>query len=156
MLPLQGERKPFSFLSTEFNERKAKFSPDGRWVAYQSNQSDREEVYIRPFPPGPGGQWQVSTEGGIWPRWRRDGKELYYIAPDARLMAVAITSNGDTLDPGKPVTLFQTRIVGGGSDFGRAAEYDVAPDGRFLINTVLENTTATPITLILNWKPPAK
>src|SRR2546427_808740 len=156
VLPLQGKRKPFSFLSTEFNERKAKFSPDGRWVAYQSNQSGREEVYIRPFPPGPGGQWQVSTEGDIWPRWRRDGKELYYIAPDARLMAVAITSNGDTLDPGKPVTLFQTRIVGGGSDFGRAAEYDVAPDGRFLINTVLENTTATPITLILNWKPPAK
>jgi eukaryotic-like serine/threonine-protein kinase len=155
VLPLQGDRKPFAFLSTKFNERKGKFSPDGRWVAYQSNQSGRDEIYIRPFP-GPGGQWQVSTEGGIWARWRRDGKELYYIAPDARMMSVAITSNGDTLDPDTPVPLFQTRIVGGGSDPAMSAEYDVASDGRFLINVITEETTASPITILQNWKPLAK
>lgn len=155
VLPMQGERKPFSFLSTKFSERKGKFSPDGRWVAYQSNQSGRDEIYIRPFP-GPGGQWQISTEGGIWARWRRDGKEVYYIAPDARLMAVAITSKGDTLDPGTPVPLFQTRIVGGGSDSGQAAEYDVATDGRFLINVITEETTSSPITVLQNWKAPSK
>ena len=124
-------------------------------MAFQSNQSGRDETYIRPFP-GPGGQWQISTEGGIWPRWRRDGKELYYIAPDARLMAVTITSKADTLDPSTPVALFQTRIVGGGSDPGMAPEYDVAPDGRFLINVITGETTASPITILQNWKPSAK
>jgi eukaryotic-like serine/threonine-protein kinase len=151
--PVEEKRKPFVFLNTKFSERKGRFSPDGRWVAYQSNQSGREEVYIRPFPE-PGGQWQVSTEGGIWPRWRRDGKELYYIAPDARLTAVPITSKGGTLEPGTPIPLFQTRIVGAGTDPGLQAEYDVAPDGRFLINTALADA-ASPITLIQNWKPPA-
>jgi hypothetical protein len=155
VLPLKGDRTAFAFLSTKFNERKGKFSPDGRWIAYQSNQSGREEIYVRPFP-GPGGQWQVSSEGGIWPRWRRDGKELYYIAPDAKLMAVPITNQGDTLDPGTPAPLFQTRIVGGGSDPGLSAEYDVAPNGRFLINTVPEEAATSPITILQNWHPPAK
>jgi len=151
-LPVEGKRTPFVFLNTNFSERKGRFSPDGRWVAYQSNQSGREEVYIRPFPE-PGAQWQVSTAGGIWPRWRRDGRELYYIAADARLMAVPITSKGGTLEPGTPIPLFQTRIVGAGTDPALQPEYDVAPDGRFLINTVLDEAVS-PITLIQNWKPP--
>ena len=118
---LDGDRKPFVFLQTNFNERKGQFSPDSHWVAYQSNESGREEIYVRPFP-GPGGQWQVSTEGGIWVRWRPDGKELYYIAPDNKLMAVPITTQGATLEPGTPAALFQTRIVGGGTDNGFAQE----------------------------------
>jgi eukaryotic-like serine/threonine-protein kinase len=154
MLPLEGERKGQTFLSTPFDERNSQFSPDGQWVAYRSNESGRFEVYVRPFH-GPGGQWQVSTAGGIAPRWRHDGKELYYIAPDARLMAVPITTKGTTLEPGTPLTLFQTRIVGGGSYINRP-QYDVAPDGRFLINGAMEATAVPPITLIQNWKPPAK
>jgi Tol biopolymer transport system component len=152
VLPVEEKRKPFVFLNTNFSERKGRFSPDGRWVAYQSNRSGREEVFVRPFP-GSGGQWQVSTAGGIWPRWRRDGKELYYIAPDARLTAVPIASKGGTLEPGTPIPLFQTRIVGAGTDPALPAQYDVASDGRFLINTVLDEAVS-PITLIQNWKPP--
>ncbi len=101
------------------------FSPDGRWVAYQSNESGRQEIYMRPFvPPGAagtaastaGGQWQVSTAGGIVPVWRPDGKELYYLNPAGAMMAAPITVTGATLEPGAPVVLFPTRIVGGGVD----------------------------------------
>jgi serine/threonine protein kinase/Tol biopolymer transport system component len=151
VLPLDGEKKPRAFLRTPFEERSAEFSPDGHWVAYRSNESGRYEVYVRPFPES-GGQWQVSTAGGIAPRWRRDGKELYYIAPDARLMAVPISVKGATLEPGTPVPLFQTQIVGGGS-YPNRPQYDVASDGRFLINSTIEAAATSPITLIQNWKP---
>ena len=110
---------------------------------------------MRPFPE-PGGQWQVSTAGGIATRWRHDGKELYYIAPDGRLMAASIAIQGATLEPGTPVALFQTRIVGGGTLRGNHQQYDVAPDGRFLINVTVEEDAATPITLLQNWKPPSQ
>ena len=93
MLPLFGEHKPFPFVNTSFDEALGQFSPDGRWVAYHSNESGRHEVYVQPFP-GPGGKWQISTSGGIEPRWRRDGKELFYIAPDGKLMAAPIQSAG--------------------------------------------------------------
>src|SRR5260370_34481237 len=83
VLPLAGDRKPFPFLSTQFSEAQGAFSPDGKWVAYQSNESGRYEIHVRPFP-GPGGQWQVSTSGGISPRWRGGGEELYYISPDSK------------------------------------------------------------------------
>src|SRR4029453_7816441 len=98
------------------------FSPDGRWVAYESNESGRNEIYIRPFvPPTPTGKapvpaevrWQVSTAGGIYPRWRPDGKELYYLNPAGAMMAAPITITGATLEPGAPTALFSTRILGG-------------------------------------------
>ena len=100
-LPLAGDRKPFPVLQTPFDETSGQFSPDGRWVAYQSNESKTMQIYVRPFP-GSGGQWQVSTEGGSQPRWGPDGKELFYVAPDARLMAVPIAVGADaqTLEPG--------------------------------------------------------
>ena len=82
------------------------------------------------------------------PRWRPDGKELYYIAPDGRLMAAPITTQGATLEPGTPVALFQTRIYNGARQ-----QYEVAPNGRFLINVTGENAAATPITLLQNWHP---
>jgi Tol biopolymer transport system component len=154
ILPLEGDRKPRVFLQTEFDERDGRFSPDGRWVAYRSNESGRNEIYVRSFPE-PGGQWQISTAGGSGPRWRRDGKELYYIAPDGRLMAVPIASQGATLEPGTPLPLFQTRIFGGGNNAARA-QYDVAPDGRFLINTLADDAVTSSITLLLNWHPPDK
>src|SRR5262249_10597571 len=147
-----GERKPVLFRGTNFEERLAQFSPDVRWIAYQSNEGGQYEIYVRPFP-GPGGQWQLSTAGGIQPHWRRDGKELYYIAPDGKLMAVPIVVKGAALDPGLPVSLFQTRIWGGGTNAGNGFQYDVAPDGRFLINVLTEDAVTSPITLLLNWKP---
>jgi Tol biopolymer transport system component len=154
-LPLSGDRKPISFLQTASEERASQFSPDGHWVAYHSNESGPYQVYIRPFP-GPGGQWQVSTSGGIQARWRPDGKELYYIAPDGKLMAASIKVKGTALELGAPVALFKTRIWGGGTNATNNQQYDVAPDGRFLINIATEDASTVPITLLLNWKPPAK
>jgi Tol biopolymer transport system component len=150
VLPLFGERKPFPFVNTSFDERNGKFSPDGRQVAYQCDESGRFEVYVQPFP-GPGGKSQVSTGGGIEPRWRRDGKELFYIAPDGKLMAAPIQGAGQTLEAGAPVALFQTRIVGGGTAISKQ-QYAVAPDGqRFLINITADESTASPITIVTNW-----
>ena len=136
-------------------------------MAYQSNESGRDEVYVRPFgpptgatgaatttPATAGGQWQVSTAGGIHPVWRRDGKELYYLNPEGAMMAAPIAT-GATLSPGAPVVLFRARIVGGGVDRGVGRLYDVAPDGRFLINTEIAGDVA-PITLIQHWNPEAK
>lgn len=140
------------FLKTDFDERMGQFSPDGRWVAYQSNESGRPEIYVRPFP-GPGGQWQVSSAGGSQPRWGPGGGELYYIAPDATLMASPIEARGSTLEPGRPVALFAPRIVSAVPATNKQ-QYDVAPDGRFLINVTAEDAATTPITLLLNWRPP--
>ena len=154
VLPITGERKPFVFLKTSFDERSPQFSPDGRWVAYQSNESGINQIYVRPFP-GPGGQWQISTAGGVQPRWGRDGRELYYIAPDGKLMAVLTAVKDNAIEPGTPIVLFQTRIWGGGRNANNRQQYDVARDGRFLINTVLDDSSSS-ITLLMNWKPPAQ
>jgi serine/threonine protein kinase len=161
VLPMEGDRKPFVFLKTNFQERRAQFSPDGHWVAYVSNESGRYEIYVRPFSgtatnPAAGGEYPVSTSGGIDPRWRPDGKELYYISPDGKLMASTVTINNGAFQPGTPVALFQTRIVSGGSGLTQGAwEYAVSADGRFLVNTLLEAANS-PITLLQNWNPEAK
>lgn len=145
---------PFVFLKTPAREVWGAFSPDGAWVAYMSNESGRPEIYVRPFaPPGSttsGAQWQVSTAGGIHPVWRPDGRELYYIDPVGALVSVPMAVNGGTLQPGTPMVRFATRILGGGVDAGQGRQYDIAPDGRFLINTVVENVDA-PITLLQHW-----
>jgi eukaryotic-like serine/threonine-protein kinase len=154
VLPLDGSGRPFTFLKTEANELWGQFSPDGRWVAYQSNESGRFEIYVRAFR-APGGQTMVSTEGGVYPRWSHDGKELYYIAPDARLMAVSIRAT-TTIEAGMPTALFQTRKVGGGLNvINRGHQYDVAPDGRFLIN-VEAGATPPPLTLLMHWSTAAR
>lgn len=87
ILPLQGARKSWPFLQTKFNEAEAKFSPDGRWVAYSSDESGRPEVYVQPFP-GPGGKWQISTDGGGAPEWARNGRELFYVSLAGKLISV--------------------------------------------------------------------
>jgi hypothetical protein len=120
-------------------------------VAYQSDESGRNEIYVRPFA-GPGGKWQVSTGGGSSPRWRADGKELYFIAPDLKLMAAAAMAQAATFTPGTPEALFQTHLA----PAAFTQQYDVARDGRFLINTELQEASTEPIHLLLNWKPPAK
>jgi hypothetical protein len=137
-------------------------------VAYQSNESGRNEIYVRPFvapvsssgaasPPAAeaGGQWQVSTAGGITPMWRPDGKALYYLNPAGAMMAAPVAVVGSVLEPGAPVVLFPTRIYGGGVNNAQGRQYDVAPDGRFLNNMDLPGDAA-PITLIQNWNPEAK
>jgi dipeptidyl aminopeptidase/acylaminoacyl peptidase len=153
ILPLDGKQKPSVFLNSKFEERQAQFSPDGRWVAYASDESARFEVYLRPFPAS-NGQFQVSTSGGTAPRWRRDGKELYYIAPDGKLMAVTMATTGRTPVMSAPVALFQPHILHGGATIiGIQAQYDVAPDGRFLINVTSGDAVTAPITVIQNWAP---
>jgi hypothetical protein len=167
VLPLSGSAghgTPFVFFKTPFREVYGSFSPDGRWVAYHSNESGRPEVYVRPFvPPGEAGtvapaaagQVQISIAGGIHPAWRLDGKELYYINPDGDLMAAPIVVTGAAVEPGVPVRLFATRIHGGGADIQQGRQYEVTRDGRFLINARVSDTVA-PITLLQHWNPDAK
>jgi len=151
---------PATVLVTTFDERWGQFSPDNRWVAYQSNESGRAEIYVRPWVPPtreaastPGAHWQVSTEGGVTPVWRSDGQVLYFIGADGAMMMAPLNARGAALDPGTPVALFPTRIVGGSVDGSLGPQYDVTRDGRFLINTILDDAVATPITLLQNWQP---
>jgi Tol biopolymer transport system component len=159
VLPMDGDRKPWVFLKTSFNEKLGAFSPDGRWVAYMSDETGRMEIYIRPFggsaASGAAAQWQVSTAGGVFPKWRSDGRELYYLGPTSEMMAAPIMATGTTLTPGAPVALFHTRIYGGGIDNLQGRQYDVSRDGRFLINTELDDPSG-PITLLQNWRPEVK
>ncbi len=149
------DRAPRVVANTPAEEVLAAFSPDGRWVAYQTNESGRFEVVVQPFPDAVG-RWQVSTAGGVAPRWRADGRELYFLAPDATMMAVPVTAAGTSLEAGTPVPLFRTRIVDGGTVTNNRPQYAVARDGRFLINQPVADASAAPITLILNWNPEAK
>jgi Tol biopolymer transport system component len=153
-LPMTGDREPFPLVQTKFDERQGQFSPDDKWIAYQSNETGQFEIYVQAFP-GPGRRERVSANGGAQVRWRNDGKELFFIGLDGRLMAVPIEldSRSGAITAGAPVPLFATR-VGGAVQGVERQQYDVAPDGqRFLMNTLTENTSTSPITLILNWKP---
>lgn len=151
VLPLFGDRKPFLFLQTPFNENQGRFSPNGRWVAYTSTESGPAQVYVRPFPPA-GGQWMVSTAGGSQPRWRADGKELFYLGPDRKLMSVDVKEDGNTFTAGSPRNLFETRIFIPAGGFVGASLYDVTRDGqRFLVITPIEEPSPSPLTVVLNW-----
>lgn len=149
-LPVGGKRAT-PFLKASFGFSDGAFSPDGRWVAYASNESGRWEVYVAPFP-GPGGNWKISSGGGTEPRWRADGKELFYLAADGRLMAAAV-KEGPPFEAAAAEVLFQThqreRIAS--TDI---FSYDVSPDGqRFLVNTDSGETTSSPLNLVLHWTP---
>jgi serine/threonine protein kinase len=150
---LDETNKPLSLVRTKFDETQGQFSPDGKWVAYQSNESGRFEIYVQQFP-GPAPTVTVSTNGGAQVRWRRDGKELFYIGLDNRLMAVPIRlTKGDALEVGTPRALFSTHI-GGAVQSVNLQQYIVSSDGeRFLMNTILEEA-ASPITVVLNWRLP--
>jgi eukaryotic-like serine/threonine-protein kinase len=153
-LPMSTSQKPFPVVQTDFEERGGQFSPDGKWIAYESTESGRWEIFVQPFP-GPGPKMRVSVNGGAQVRWRPDGKELFFIALDDRLMAtpIMLPSNGGSPEVGVPVPLFATRVGGAVQSFSRQ-QYFVSPDGqRFLMNTILENGPSSPITIILNWTP---
>ncbi|HUQ90114.1 MAG TPA: hypothetical protein VM120_00450 [Bryobacteraceae bacterium] len=145
-LPLGGDRKPAPFLRSPFDQFHGNFSPDGSFVAYTSNESGRFEVYVQTFP-NPERGWSVSTNGGTEPRWRRDGREIYYLSADRQLMAVTVSAGPSF---GVPKALFQTQVAGE-SSFART-HYVPSNDGqRFLINTPSGDPPANPITVVLNW-----
>lgn len=133
-LPLFGDRKPFPFQQSDDTENWAAFSPDGHWVAYSSTASGEAEVYIAAFPPvASGRKWQVSTDGGTQARWRRDGKELYFLSSDKTIMAADITFSSTGVAVGTPQPLFEIR-----APYGNYHAFDVTADGqRFLVNTVV-------------------
>ena len=151
-LPLTGEAKPIPVVETDFSEGQAQFSPDSRWIVYRSNESGQNQVYVRPFPPAAGGgQWMVSKDGGVQPRWSRDGREIFFIGPDGKLMAVDVNTAGSTLRSGIPQALFDTQIYGGFGVVG-PVRWDVAPDGkRFLVISNVSTGTSSPITVVVNW-----
>ena len=139
---MEADRTAEPFLQTPFNERRAMFSPDGRWIAYQSDASGRNEIYLSRFPASPG-EWQVSTEGGTETRWNPNGRELFYRNAD-KMMAVDVDSQGE-LVLGKPRLLFERSLL--------REDYDVAPDGqRFVMVDESESAPApTQLNLVLNW-----
>jgi Tol biopolymer transport system component len=144
-LPLFGDRKPFAVAQTTFAEDEGRFSPDGRWITFQSNETGRNEIYIQPFP-GPGPKVQVSAGGGTSPRWPRAGRELFYVGPDNRVMAVAVAERGSSVSANTPLGLLTLR---------EGDSYDVSPDGqRFLVNRVVSD--AAPVTIVLNWRAPVR
>jgi Tol biopolymer transport system component len=149
----EGDRKPFPVVETPLGANNAKFSPDGKWIAYQSQESgQRAEVFVRRFQD-PGVKVQISTGGGVQPHWRRDGRELFYLEPDNRLMAVPLRLDSvrNTVEAGTPAALFTARLSGLPQD-GSRRNYMVSTDGqRILVDAPAEVTL--PITVVLNWKP---
>jgi Tol biopolymer transport system component len=160
VLPLDGQganRKPVLLLGTDFNERYASFSPDGRWIAYMSNESGREEIYVRPFvssgSSGPAlgeGKWQVSKDGGALPKWRDSGKEIVFMGLNDAMMAVDVNGSGAAFQMGTPQRLFTARTNQG---------WDVTADGKRFLMTAPPGqgaATQTPITVVLNWQADLK
>ena len=153
VLPLEGGRKPFPLLRTEFDEHWGRFSPDGKWVAYVSNESGKNEVFVRTFSPGQpenAAKWPVSNGGGELPRWRADGKELFYLGPDRQMMVVAVKPGGAPSAPFEaaiPRVLFPTHAA-----TGNFASYAVTSDGqRFLINQPAQDAASGLATVVVNW-----
>jgi len=152
-LPIgQPDPHPLVLAQTQATEDQGQFSPDGNWVAYTSNESGQSEIYVIPFPPTPSGaRWVVSKGGGVMPRWRRDGKELFYISPDWKMMAVDV-STIPTFQSGTPHALFDTQMVDTGIRTGPMS-WDISSDGkRFLIISDNSQETSS-LNVILNWRP---
>ncbi len=156
LLPLDGNRKPVVLLGTDFDEKAGRFSPDMRWISYQSNESGRDEIYVRPFhPSGPNGpafgeeKWQISRDGGTEAKWRGDGKELFFRAPNGSPMAVDVNGNGATLQAGVPRQLFAAPPN---------TDWDVTADGKRFLMAVLPGPQGgqVPITVVLNWQADLK
>jgi hypothetical protein len=157
VFPLDGGT-PAPYMATPFFEAGATFSPGSpRWVAYSSDESGRNEVYVRTFPDPSRDKWLISSGGGNQPRWRRDGHELFYVSPDNKLMSVDVGGSGSTFEPGIPKPLFGAAFRRDLRGFEIAGHgWDVTPNGqRFLINIALEEATA-PLTVVLNWQAALK
>jgi Tol biopolymer transport system component len=159
VLPLtadgQPSEKPAPFANTKFNEQQGQFSPDGHWIAYVSDESGRPEIHVQPFPlpSGGGSKIQISRDGANQPRWRRDGKELFYLSLDGKMMAVDVAS-GLEFKAGVPKVLFQAPILNDDAALN-LFHWDVTADGkRFLVDTV--PASSEPLIVVLNWSAAAK
>jgi len=153
VLPLAGDRKPIPFLRTPFNEGSGAFSPDGKWVAYVSDESGRQGVYIQRFE-GSREKWRISTAGGTRPRWRRDGRELFYLAADNHLMAVAVKAGTGAFEASVPVALFRIDSPGWHPD---GSAYNVTADGqRFLVQAGVAGAQSLAFTVVVNWSAELK
>ena len=155
--PRFGERKPYPFLQGSFDVGQGQFSPDGRWMAYSSDESGRSEVYVTPFPGG-GSKWQVSAAGGTCPRWRRDSRELFYLAADSELMAAEVETSGSSFQVAAVRPLFHVLLKTGMarldvSPTSDQISYDAGPDGRWFVVNAPPIGSPPPITLITNWAP---
>ena len=162
LMPLSGDRKPTALVATRFNENRGQVSPDGHWFAYDSNESGQSQVYVRPFPSGDG-KWQVSSAlAAYYPRWRGDGRELFYMdaVTGGKLMAVDVKMNGTALEIGTPRVLFDSGYANLGGERVITHAYAVTPDGqRFLIPRLASNSQperSSPIVVTLNWNQTVK
>jgi len=156
VLPMTGEKKPVPFLHAAATAYDAQFSHDARWVAYTSQESGRAELYVVSFDPArmagsadtanpPSGKWQISSEGGSTPRWRRDGKELFYISPDNTIMAVEVEGKGASFNVGRSQRLFVAPVNPVGTS------YDVTPDGQKFVMGSPPEEDEPPLVLMQNW-----
>jgi Tol biopolymer transport system component len=144
--PQFEDKKPYSYFHSQFPERSAKLSPDGKWLAYMSNESARNEIYVVSFPT-PEGKFQISTNGGRIPVWSRDGRELYFVSADSKMMVVKVNTAAGKFQASVPQPLFDVRIGP-----GLNPNFDVSKDGRFLIPTLSGDTSNVPMTVVLNWQ----
>jgi serine/threonine protein kinase len=154
ILPLTGDRKPYPLLHGPFNEDFGTLSPDLRWFAYGSDETGRFEIYVQPFPPT-GAKWPISLNGGAYPRWRSDGRELFYLSADGQLMAVTTSANGSEFSAGAPNALFDAPAIivantGGGFGNGYQGYAPIADASRFLVAQVPENRPAGSLTVVVN------
>ena len=145
LLPLESDRKPQPFLHTSFDERQVSFSPDGHWLTYTSDESGRDEIYVREFP-GSGQKWQISTEGGSDPVWSPTGQELFYRSSD-KMMVVSIMMH-PTFTAGRPSILFEANYERG---IWALPYYDVSPDGQHFVMIKETEAEAREINVVLNW-----
>ena len=145
VLPLEGDRKPYVYFQSPLEDERAKFSPDGRFVAYRSRESGTEEIYVQTFPAS-GGKWPISTNGGTSPVWAVNGKELFFIAPDGKMMSVEVAA-ANSFEPGKPQVLFDTVVA----RTNQTTTYDVSADGqRFLFISRMAEATSS-LSVVINW-----
>ena len=144
---VEDERQPQEFVVTEFNERHPMFSPDGQWIAFTSNRSGQDEIYVKAYP-GPGGIVQISSEGGSQPLWARDGKELFYRNGD-KMTVISVQTEPTFKMLAAPRILFQGSYYFGSFDW--ASNYDVTPDGQRFVMVKQPETSATQINVVLNW-----
>jgi Tol biopolymer transport system component len=150
LLPLFGDRMPRPYLESTFDRIQSRVSPDSRYLAYTTNESGTFQIVVQTFPDPNGGKWQISAEGGVQPKWRRDGRELYYLSLDGKMMSVPV-STGPAFTAGRPMVLFQTLLTVNRRSPTRDRQYDVAPDGHFLMSVPAANAAYIPFTVMVNW-----
>jgi len=158
VMPLDGKRQPQVYVNSEFDETHGQFSPDGHWIAYVSDESGRPEIVVRPFPlTADSGKWPVSNGGGVTPRWRGDGRELFFLTSDFRTVMAVDVSYSPSLKTSVPAPVFKAAVsnrvaTGGGNS--ASFNWDVTADGKkFLLATIAtqENVPQSPISVVLNW-----